>query len=98
MSFLKEIKTVECAKDYERPTPNKGTWRDRFRPIELWANANPWDDMGGVDEKDVKMCIRELFEAINMSNAAFRFIEKRHCSTEALTAAREVADILEGTT
>lgn len=82
--------------NYEIQPAKKDTWRDRFKFVEAWAEAMPWDQIEQVPEAEIKLCINELFEAVNMNIEAFRFIEKRNGSTEALTCAKEVANILEG--
>jgi hypothetical protein len=87
MSFFDEIKT-----NYVKPVAKPSTWRGRFKVIEDYADANPWDDVQKPDEKEIKKCIQTLFEAVNDACAGFRWIQEKENST----TAKSLADILEG--
>lgn len=95
MGFYDEMKVVlPDAPPYVTPTPEPGSWRDRFLYIEAWADSNPWDSIAAPKEKDLKLCIRELYDAIHMANEGFKFCAAKNGSTEALTAALGIARIL----
>lgn len=88
-------KVVPGLKEYSIPTvyDSKG-WRSRFREVETWAAGNPWDNPT-PDPKELKLCVAELFEAIHMATEGFKFCSNKNGTIEALTAAKELAIILE---
>lgn len=87
MNFLDQVRS-----GYTTPEPKENTWRKRFSDVHTWAIANPWDDIPKIDDKEVKICISELFEAVNMACAGFRFIQEKTGDSNA----KAIADILEG--
>lgn len=87
MSFLDQVKNYHTVKP-----PEKNTWRDRFKTIQDWASANAWDDIPRPDDKELKLCIETLFEAVNDAICGLRWIDEK----QDLNAAKSLANILEG--
>lgn len=102
MSFFLRPDAVK-QENYVAKKPVDGSWRKRFEAVESWASSNPWDQIEKPSEKDIQLCITELFDAMNMNIEALRFIEKK-CDENTnesprlviIETAKSVANILEG--